>query len=205
MMRVLAWGAMVFLALTVAAYAAAVLINPSIGAPLVLAHRARMPLALFAHLAGGGAALALGAWQFNASIRGRAPRVHRWIGRGYVASVLAGGIGALALAPRAEHGVVSQAGFLLLALFWLGTTLAAYRSIRARDITRHQQWMVRSYALTLAAVTLRLYLPLSQIAGIPFPHAYQLIAWISWVPNLLAAEWWFVRRARPVPVPAIRP
>src|SRR5260370_20371385 len=53
--------------------------------------------------------------------------------------------------------------------------------------------MIRSYALTLAAVTLRIYLPASQIAGIPFPDAYQTISWLCWVPNLVVAEWWILR------------
>jgi hypothetical protein len=56
--------------------------------------------------------------------------------------------------------------------------------------------MIRSYALTLAAVTLRLWLPLSQVAGIDFMTAYVAIAWLCWVPNLLVAEWFLRRRPR---------
>jgi hypothetical protein len=58
--------------------------------------------------------------------------------------------------------------------------------------------MIRSFALTFAAVTLRLYLPASQIAGMPFPAAYSAIAWLCWVPNLLVAEW-FIRAASVAP------
>lgn len=54
--------------------------------------------------------------------------------------------------------------------------------------------MIRSYALTLAAVTLRIYLPLSQLAGVPFGDAYQVISWLCWVPNLVVAEWVVLRR-----------
>ena len=56
--------------------------------------------------------------------------------------------------------------------------------------------MIRSFALTFAAVTLRLYIPASQMAGIPFDTAYPVIAWLCWVPNLLVAEL-FVRDLRP--------
>ena len=58
--------------------------------------------------------------------------------------------------------------------------------------------MIRSYALTLAAVTLRIYLPLSQVSQIPFEVAYPIIAYACWVPNILIAEW-MIRRsgARP--------
>ena len=56
--------------------------------------------------------------------------------------------------------------------------------------------MLRSYALTLAAVTLRVYLPLSQIYGIDFIAAYQAIAWLCWVPNLVIVDWFVLKRAR---------
>jgi len=58
--------------------------------------------------------------------------------------------------------------------------------------------MIRSYSLTFAAVTLRIYLPLAFASGIPFEIAYPAIAWLCWVPNAIVAEWMFVRRAAPV-------
>ena len=48
--------------------------------------------------------------------------------------------------------------------------------------------MVRNFSLTLAAVSLRVWLPLSMMAGIDFVLAYSVIAWLCWVPNLLIAE-----------------
>jgi hypothetical protein len=56
--------------------------------------------------------------------------------------------------------------------------------------------MLRSYALTLAAVTLRIYLGISQATGIDFVTAYQTVSWISWVPNLLIVEWFIIGRQR---------
>jgi hypothetical protein len=51
---------------------------------------------------------------------------------------------------------------------------------------------------------LRIYLPLSQVYGIPFEPAYQTIAWLCWVPNLIVAEWLILRqRAVPVPEPSL--
>lgn len=60
--------------------------------------------------------------------------------------------------------------------------------------------MIRSYSLTLAAVTLRIYLPLSLALGVPFANAYQVISWLCWLPNIILAEW-VVRRTRE-PIPA---
>ena len=54
--------------------------------------------------------------------------------------------------------------------------------------------MTRSYALTFAAVTLRLWLP--ELAAIfPFEAAYQTVSWLAWVPNLLIVEWRIRRNA----------
>lgn len=182
------------LATGVAIYALAVLALPSFGPAFVHDRRATVPLALYAHLAGGALALALGPWQFSRQIRRRALAVHRWTGRTYLASVAVGGIGALGLAPISQHGLVTHVGFGLLAVLWLLASACAYLRIRAGDIRGHRRWMIRSYALTFAAVTLRIYLPLSAIAGIPFPAAYQAVAWLCWVPNLVVAEWMVIGR-----------
>jgi Predicted membrane protein (DUF2306) len=52
----------------------------------------------------------------------------------------------------------------------------------------HQRWMIRSYALTAAAITLRIYLPLSLAFHWPYSIAYPAIAWLCWIPNAVAAE-----------------
>ena len=48
--------------------------------------------------------------------------------------------------------------------------------------------MIRSFSLTLAAVTLRLYLPLADVLALPEVGSYQAISFLCWVPNLLCAE-----------------
>ena len=56
-------------------------------------------------------------------------------------------------------------------------------------IEQHRQWMIRSFALTFAAVTLRLWLPFFQIVlNFEFIEAYIIIAWLCWIPNLIVAE-----------------
>ena len=82
-----------------------------------------------------------------------------------------------------------------MAVLWLASTGLGWVAIRRGERTLHREWMMRSYALTLAAVTLRIYVPLTQIAGLPFEDAYRAIAWLCWVPNLLLAEW-LIRRLR---------
>jgi len=185
------------LAVSIAAYSLAALLLPSFGAPFIEERRATMPVALYAHLAGGAFALGLGPWQFVRRLRARVLGAHRWLGRGYVVAVLVGGLGGLAMATRSAEGLVTHFGFGLLAVAWLISTSMAYLRIRGGDRSAHQIWMIRSFALTLAAVTLRIYLPLSQVAGIAFPEAYRVISWLCWVPNLVVAEWLVVARAEP--------
>lgn len=184
---------MTVLAVIIAIYAAMVLFVPAFGPPFVAERRNLMPWALRAHLSGGLSALALGPWQLNSRIRNRVVSLHRWMGRGYVLAVVVGGLGALALARVSQLGFVTHLGFGMLAVLWLTATLQGYRRIRVHDLVSHRRWMIRSYALTLAAVTLRIFLPVSQLMGLSFAEAYQAVAWFCWVPNLVVAEWLMLR------------
>lgn len=189
MKRTFLWGAMTLLAFGVAAYAVAISIAPAIRPPLVRDLFAVWPLAAPAHFFGGAIALVVGAFQVNSRLRARCLTLHRWMGRTYLIAVAVAGVAGFALALESFAGPVARSGFALLAIFWLGSSATAYVQIRRRNIEAHRKWMIRSYALTFAAVTLRIYLPASQIAGIHFMVAYPAIAWLCWVPNLLVAEW----------------
>jgi hypothetical protein len=153
---------------------------------------------VYAHVFASAVALVLGPLQFSTRLRSAYPRLHRVSGRLYLGvGVLVGGLAGLYLALHAHGGLVGRLGFAGLALAWLTTGLCAYRAIRLRDLSAHRRWMVRNFALTFAAVTLRLWLPGSVVAGVPFGLAYPVIAWLCWVPNLIVAEW--VLRRTPVP------
>ncbi|MGH8185991.1 MAG: DUF2306 domain-containing protein [Steroidobacteraceae bacterium] len=193
--KTLAWLGMTLLAVAVAGYAGAIVIAPELRPPLVRSLFADWPIAAPVHFAGGAVALAVGAFQLNSRIRARFIAIHRWLGRTYLLAVAAGGVASLVLAVHSSAAPVARVGFGLLGVFWLVSTFNAYRYIRQGEVGAHRNWMIRSYALTLAAVTLRLYLPLSLIAGVPFTIAYPPIAWVCWVPNLLVAEW-LVRSGR---------
>jgi uncharacterized membrane protein len=149
------------------------------------------------HVSGGVMALFLGPFQFLRQLRtGKRRAVHRWLGRVYLASVLVSGIAGLFLAPIAYGGLPNRVGFLLMAFVWLTTACAAYMAVRAKDFEAHRRWMMRNYAGTFAAVTLRLWLALFLVCRMDFLLAYQIVAWISWLPNLLVIECWIQWRAR---------
>jgi uncharacterized membrane protein len=144
---------------------------------------------IYVHIFAAVVALAIGPFQFSSRLRTKHTKLHRWLGRLYLGiGVLFGGLAGLYMSTYATGGVVARLGFASLALAWLYTGLRAFLSIRARDIASHRRWMTRNFALTFAAVTLRLYLPASMVAGVAFELAYPIIAWLCWVPNIVAAE-----------------
>lgn len=160
------------------------------GSPDFHARFDEMPIASTLHVVSGGIVLLVGAIQFWRQLRANYPSLHRWLGRIYLAFVLLGGIGGLIMAPVSEGGVVAHFGFGLLAVLWLFSGARAYLAIRAGQVKIHQEWMLRNFAMAFAAVTLRIYLGLFALAGVPFEASYPTVAWISWVPNLLLVEWW---------------
>jgi uncharacterized membrane protein len=183
------WALMALLAALVAAYAYTNTLAPGFRTPFVRSLFDQKMLRAFGHLLGGGTALLVGAFQFNTTLRNRRPDVHRLLGKVYLAGVLVGGLSALLLAPVSAGGLTAHLGFGLLAAGWLSTAGMAYAQALAGEYESHREWMTRSYALCLAAVTLRVYLPLAIGAGVGFETAYPIISWACWVPNLIVAEW----------------
>ncbi len=158
-------------------------------------HFARYITPLRLHIVGGMGALLAGPWQFSQKLRDRAPGFHRWLGRFYLLSVALGSTAGFAMAVVSSEGLATHLGFGILAVAWFGTGLQAYQLIRRGDIEAHRRWMIRNFALSLAAVTLRNYLPLMLFAlHWPFRTAYITVSWLCWVPNLLVAEWMIQRR-----------
>lgn len=155
------------------------------------------------HATAASTALMLGTMQLSSAVRRRWPGLHRASGRLYVVGCIAGAASALVLSAGISTGPVAAWGFGALGALWLHATVQGLRSARARDFARHRAWMIRSYALTLAAVTLRIYLPMSQILGVDFALAYRCIAWLAWVPNMVIAEVHIRQGARSRPDPRI--
>jgi hypothetical protein len=160
--------------------------------PAMKAAYAEHPTRILLHVFFSALALAVGPWQFFPSVRRRI-QLHRALGFVYFAGVFVGGIAGLATAFVAYGGLVSRVGFGALAVVWLITAAAALRAIKRRDFVAHETWSVRCFALTYAAVTLRLYLGLFFAARMDFDSFYPLVAWLCWVPNLVFVEWILLR------------
>ena len=146
-------------------------------------------LAFYMHIILGGLALLIGWTQFSGRLRRRNVKMHRNIGKVYIVSVVLSAVGGVHIGFYATGGWISSIGFISLGIIWLYTTVNAYTSIRGGDVKRHSNFMTYSYAACFAAVTLRIWLPLLSIAFGDFFVAYRMVAWLSWVPNLLVAYW----------------
>jgi len=201
----LAWGVMTFLAIGIALYAVSpyLTFNPA---------RSRIPLnvtvplhflVLTIHAAAGGFALLIGPFQFLPRFRQRFPEAHRLFGRIYIICILISSIMAAYSALVSVDGFVAQTGFILLAVSWFYSIVQAYLSIRSGQVQLHRIWMVRNYALTTAAITLRLwvgggaiYLALTHQmpTKLTFTPLYSTAAWISWIVPLVFAEWFINQR-----------
>ncbi|SFQ26182.1 Predicted membrane protein [Flavobacterium akiainvivens] len=117
-------------------------------------------------------------------------KIHRFAGYQYIVLLL--GFAApsgLYMGWHANGGAAAKVSFMLLSLLWGVTTVLAFVKIKKGQVAAHRGWMVRSFALTLSAVTLRLWKIVIVFLFHPPPmDVYKIIAWLGWIPNLIIAE-----------------
>jgi uncharacterized membrane protein len=212
----LGWGVMTFFAIgiTILAIAPYLTFNPAdFGGPIerYQTEPAWRTVALYIHIIGSALALLIGPFQFLPVVRNRWPRLHRLLGRVYLgAGIGLGSITAMLIATGIQGGLVGAVGISLLSVVWLWTGFMAYRAIRAGRVAEHRQWMIRNFALTFGAVTLRLWIGalIAALSGsletsfggdfdLLFTEVYRVVMWLAWVPNLLIAEYFIIRRRAP--------
>ena len=141
-----------------------------------------------AHIFSGAIAIMVGWVQFNRRLLAKRPKWHRTIGKVYVVCALVCGLSGVYIGFYATGGPIAAAGFMSVGAIYFYTTLRAYLAIKNKQIARHQTMMMYSYAACLAAVTLRLYVPFLTYYLGDYLQAYRIVAWLSWVPNLLVAK-----------------
>ncbi|WP_051792652.1 DUF2306 domain-containing protein [Amycolatopsis jejuensis] len=161
-----------------------------------------------AHIVAAGLALATGPFQFSRRLRARSIRAHRVLGRVYLISVLAGAVSGATTSLWNSLGIQGAIGYFTLDVLWAATAWQAYRAIRERRLHEHQAWMIRNFALTYAAVTLRAALPVLILVQLPFstdtafPHLFDaaihtIAPWLGWLINIVVAEYLIARRGLP--------
>jgi hypothetical protein len=150
--------------------------------------------AFYLHIITAPIALAIAPFQLSKRFRAHSIRRHRLMGKVYCIAVLLAGITGVIIGFTARGGLIAQSGFVLLGVIWLLATFRALQVVLRGQIALHQEWMIRSIALTFAGVTLRVLLPAQLLAGISIDVAYPVVAWLCWVPNLVVAEY-VIRRS----------
>jgi len=95
----------------------------------------------------------------------------------------------------ANGGFLSKISFVILGSLWWFSTFKAYQLARKKKFKEHKQWMWRSFALTISALTLRIWKVIIVYLFHPNPmDVYQIIAWLGWVPNILLIEYLITKK-----------
>lgn len=194
-MKKFAAALMTLLSVAIAAVSLRYFLAPD-SAPLLKLRTGIYRPMLLIHAGAALIALAVGPFQFFTRLRLKFPAIHRRLGYVYFLGVGVGGLAGLVSATGAEGGFSARTGFFLLGVCWLASAWVAFSAIRQGDVEKHRGWMVRNFALTFAAVTLRLWLPALQLVTGSFQEAYRTVAWLCWVPNAIVAEMLLNKQSR---------
>ncbi len=146
---------------------------------------------LVPHGMAGAIALFLGASQFSTRLRQRHARLHRILGRCYVTGVAIAAPMGIYITIR-HNALPTRIAVITTALLWFLTTAVAFYCIRRRNFQQHRQWMIRSYAITLTFLLVRVIdaVPaLNDLDGDASPNMLWLCNIIAWVVPTLIISW----------------
>jgi uncharacterized membrane protein len=146
-------------------------------------------LGFYAHIFAAPLALFCGTLQISRTLRVRWPKLHRRLGRVYVALVLClAAPGGAIMSTRALGGASSTICFAMISLAAWWFTWKGWRAAQARQFVQHGRWMCRSYLMMCSAILLRLIDYFMQPLALDPTFSYQIAAWLSWLPALLLFE-----------------
>lgn len=158
------------------------------------------PLPVELHIVSASLFAILGAFQFASSFRQRRPGWHRAAGRLLVLCGLLVGFSGLWMTLFYAHPV-GDGDFLSALRLLFGSAMIvsiclSLAAIRSGNVKKHRAWMMRGYAIGLAAGTQALILMAGEmVAGKPSEFSRAMLMGAAWMINLAVAEW--VIRKRP--------
>lgn len=147
-------------------------------------------VAFFTHVYTSIFLMILGFLQFSITIKRKYINVHRWSGRLYAVIILfLSGPSGLVMSYHANGGVFSKTAFVILSILWMSFTFLSVYYVLKKDLINHQKFAIRSFALTLSAISLRLFKYIIVFLFHPQQmDVYRIVAWLGWTFNLLVAE-----------------
>ena len=155
--------------------------------------------AFYIHVFSAIIALFAGFTQFSKDFLKDHRKLHRIFGKIYVWNILIINFPAgMILAIYANGELLGKTAFILLDILWFYFTYKAFIYAHKKDFIAHKNNMMRSYALTFSAITLRTWkVILSGTLNIEPTQLYIIEAWIGFVPNLIIIELiiWFQKRS----------
>ena len=155
-------------------------------------HITHWKIAFYIHVFSSIFCLIAGFTQFSKHIQTSYPSIHRFIGKVYVFNILVINFPvALIMAYYANGMLPTKIAFTILDCLWFWFTLKAFLEVKKKNFKQHENYMIRSYALTFSAITLRTWkMILSNTTDIDPESLYMINAWLGFVPNWLLAEYY---------------
>jgi len=130
---------------------------------------------MYVHVAFACIAMASGLVNFSARFLLLYRRLHRVNGYLYIVSVLIVVISSGYMAPYATGGKISSMGFNLLNILWPVITITALVYIKKKQMIKHRNWMIRSYAFCFTNMLIHLIAALfHQGFGFQYPESYTI-------------------------------
>lgn len=147
-------------------------------------------VAFYLHITSSWWVILMGLTQFFPQILRRWPVWHRRLGMAYVLGILVvAAPSGLVLGLYANGGLPAEVSFVLQSMLWWGLTGMAWWQIRKKRPLLHTEMMIRSYAFTLAAMSLRTESWVMHYFWHTKPiETYLTVVWLSWVGNWVVAE-----------------
>jgi uncharacterized membrane protein len=148
--------------------------------------------AFYTHAFSAVICLFAGFTQFSSELTIQYPRLHRLLGWIYVLNILIINFpAALIMSIYANGGLLTKLAFSILNLLWFVFTFKAVKFAIQGNISLHRKFMIRSFALTFSAITLRTWkVILTNTSVIDADDIYMTEAWLGFLPNLILAEIW---------------
>jgi len=111
---------------------------------------------MYVHVAFACIAMLAGLLNFSNRFFEKSRKLHRINGYVYIVSVLLVVVTSGYMAPHATGGKISSMGFNLLNLIWPAITITALVQIKKKQILKHRNWMIRSYAFCFTNMAIHL-------------------------------------------------
>lgn len=150
------------------------------------------------HITGGSLVLILGSLQFSANLRKKSMPYHRIAGKLYIWGSLESLITLGIILYQCNNCEAGRTSKILVASLWGLFTLAAWWTVRHKNIRSHRQFMARSYVCACYFVIVRILDTVGDTHILPFIKdpvvRYVDGDWLSWLIPLFLVEiyqsWW---------------